>query len=280
MATGVSQILAKTAAMVKERFGSLLGLWAAFFGFQIILFLILGLAVGASAASSFASGNPEALGAGMIVTMIVFYLIYVLVYFAQSGALNTMASPLHRPTFGEAINAGARSAPTMLAVVVIFLVAYFLAALVIGLVAAALAALGTAATVLVAVLIVPAAVYLICRLSLVGAVVPIERIGNPITAIKRTWSLTRSHALTIFLVLLVCVVVAVLLFGAVFYPFYSSLTASATSGEPPNFAGLGFFFVGILVVSILFSILFSALFASMHAELAGSTGEDMSEVFA
>lgn len=285
MSASISGILAKTLATVKERFGAMLGLWAIYFVVLIAVFAVFVGMIGVGTLSAFGAADPDslgagAIGAGMIGGMLLLYILYFLVAFAQSSSMIAMASPLERPSLGDAFKTGLRSAPTMLGVVVLLLICYFVAAFAIGLVVAGLSAVNEALSAVSLVLIVPAMVWLFCRLMLVNAVVPLERKWNPLAAIGRTWAMTRGNALTIFLVLLIFLVGAIVVGGVLFYPFYSSIMASAISGEPPDLGGMGFTILAFLLGSIVFSIVFSALYAAMHAELAGPAGTDVDKIFA
>lgn len=278
MEISVGRIISQTFAMVGQRFGALLGLWAVFFAIQIGLSLILTIAMG-GAAAGMAFSSPDAISGGMILGIIVFYLVYFLAYFAQSSALMAEASPLQRPGFSESFSTGLRSAPTMLGVVLLYLIAYIGFAVVFGLLAAVLSFAGRAGVAILVILFIPAAAYLACRLSVVNAVVAVERVGNPITAIVRGWSLTKGNVLSIFLALLIFVMAVAVLIGFLFMMGFASIGSAMTGGGAPNLGALGLVFVGALVFSVLVAIVGSALVSVIHAELAPA-GQGTSEVFA
>jgi hypothetical protein len=104
-------------------------------------------------------------------------------------------------------------------------------------------------------------------------------VGNPIAALARGWSLTKGHALTIFLAFLLFGIAAIILIGLLFIPFYASISSVAMNGGVPNFGGFGFAFVGFIIVGILFVIVGSAQFSVIHAELAGTSGQGTVDVF-
>ena len=283
MGTSVSDILAGTLRIMKDRFWSMLGIWAVFFaitiGVGIVFALLIGGAVGLG---GLATENPFAMGAGMIVGLIVFYLGYIMVICAQTAALNAMASPLQQPQFGEAFSAGWRSAPTLLGIIVVLIIAYLLGALVIGGILGALALAGQAGTVIdviLAILLIPALVWLACRLYVLFPVVAVEKVYNPITAIGRCWSLTRGHALTVFLVMLILMLGMVLAFGLLVLPVYSSFSAGAFAPSASSFGSAIFTFFGFIVLAILFALVSATVISVMHGAFSGRTVEDFSETF-
>lgn len=276
---GVGDVLSGTMGVVKDRFWSLLGLWGVFFVVQIGLMMLLGVATGATAAIGMAAQNPAALGGGMIFSIFVFYLVYFFIYFAQFSAMMASASPLLRLDFGGALKSGLRSAPFMILVIIVLSILSVVLFMVLGIFGGILSSAGSTVTGLFAIILIPAWVYLVCRISMVYAVVAVERIGNPVTVIARSWSMTRGHVLTIFLSLLVFGIGAMVLFGIMFVPMISSIT-SLRAGMMPNFGLFGFMFVGIMIATILLTIFGSALLSVIHAQISGSTGEKMDEVFA
>lgn len=276
---GVGKVLSDTLAVVKDQFWVLLGLWGVFFVTQIVLMILLGVGTGATAALGMAGGNPAALGGGMILTIIIFYLVYFFIAFAQMSALMASASPLLRLDFSAALKSGLRSAPFMILVIILLSVLGFVLFAVVGIFGGILSAAGSAISVLFAIILVPAWIYLVCRISMVYPVVAIERIGNPVTVIARSWAMTRGNVLTIFLSMLVFGIGAMVLFAILFVPMISSIT-SMQAGVMPNFGLFGFMFVGFLIVTILLTIAGSALFSVIHAQISGSTGEKLDEVFA
>jgi hypothetical protein len=276
----IGQVITHTFGVIKERFCYLLGVYGVFFAVQLGLMAVLGIGIGASVMGGLARGDASAFGVGMIATIIVVYLAYFLIFFAQFAAMSAAASPLQRVSFGDAVNAGLRSAPTLFGVFILFMIGYLAFALAFGIVAGLLSMAGSAGTAIATVLVFIAAVYLMCRISLVNSIAAVDRIGNPITVLARSWAITRGKVLPIVAIMLIFGLAAMLLMGVLFAPFYASLTASMTSGQAPNFGSLGVFFVGTLVATLATVIVFSALLAVIHSEISGSSHEEMSEVFA
>lgn len=278
MALSVSQIISKTISTTRDRFGSLLGLWAAWFGVQILLFIVFGAAVGSVFASAAMGASPAAMGGGTITAIIVFYIAYLLVVAAQMASLSAASSPLQRPGFGDAFNAGIKSAPTLLGVMVLLMIAYFVLALGFGLLAALLSMAGKAGSAVAIIIILVAVFYAACRLAPIYPVVSVDKEGNPLAAIRRAWSMTRGNALPIFLAFLVFSLGVVVMIAILVLPVVGSFQAAMMGGAPP-FGTLAFVGIGGLVLFVLLQIVQSVMMAVIHGELAGGSSEQLGEAF-
>jgi len=293
---GVGQIISGTFGIVKTRFGSLLGLWATYFGITIAVSIVMFVAIGAAGVASFATmGRGDDLsangafagGVAMMLVLIVFYLGYLLVAMAQYASLISMASPVDRPTFGDALGAGWRAAPALLLLMVVLIIGYLALALVFGVISAAAVALGDVTRTILALVLVPVLIGVGCRLAPLFAVVTVDRVRNPFTAIGRSWQLTRGHALTIFLASLVLVVILVVVCGVAFLPSFGLLRSLAgpasfagTDAVAPAIGGFVLFGLGMLVVSVLFNLLYCSFMAVVHGTLTDAAGEGAAEAFA
>ena len=279
--------------MVKERFGTLLGLWAVYFGIIIVMFVVFGIGLGAVGLAGMAAmgggdamgeGGILAMGAGMIVFLVLFYLAYILVAMAQYASLISVASPLRQANFSDALSAGWRAAPALLMLMIVLIVGYVAAAMVFSLVAAAFSALGDTAGLVLSLLLVPVLAWLGCRLAPLFAVVAVDGVRNPFTAIGRSWHLTRGHALTIFLASLVFFIILLIVCGLLMLPSIGLLTSmadpAAMAEVAPAFGSIALLFLSILVVSALFAILYSAFMAVIHGSLSTASGEGVVEAFA
>jgi hypothetical protein len=286
---GVGQVLSDTFGMVKARFGSLLGLWAVFFGITILLWVVLVIGMGTVGLASFAAlggGDPSesgmmAMGGGMIVFLILFYLAYILVIMAQYASMISVASPLRETSFGDAFGAGWRAAPALLLLMIVLIVGYVVIALIMSVVSSAI---GGAGSLILTLLMLAVVVWLGCRLAPLFAVSAVDGVRNPFTAIGRAWRLTEGHALSIFLASLVILVLMIVIGGVALLPsigLISSLTdPTAIADVGSALGGMGLMFVGILVVSALFTMIYSAFQAVIHGTLSNSTGEGVVEAFA
>lgn len=287
MQTSVSQILAKTGETVKSRIGGLLGIWGIYFAAQIVLFVVLGLVIGGSimaamgglGAGGLDGSGAAGFGAGMILMMILAYVLILLIMAAQSSSLIAFASPLQKLSLGDALNTGIRSALPMLGVMVLLIIVYFVGALVLGLVLGLIGAVSTTLSGLIGILLIPVGIYLMCRICTINAVVAVEGVTNPITAIKRGWAQTNSNVLPIFVVLVIFVVALAVVGGLLVVPMFSSMMSASMMGEAPSFAGMGMTMVLLFLFSIVMTVVSSALFAVIHAEVSGSSPTTTSEVF-
>jgi hypothetical protein len=275
--------------MVKARFGSLLGLWAVFFGINILLIVGLGIgfgAVGLASVAALGGGDPSesgmmALGGGMIVFMILFYLAYILVLMAQYASMISAASPLRETSFGDAFAAGWRASPALLLLMIVLIVGYVVVAMVLGLLTSAVGGTGS---IVLTLLMLAVVVWLGCRLAPLFAVSAVDGVRNPFTAIGRAWRLTEGHALTIFLASLVILVIMIVIGGVALLPSFGLI---ANLGDPSAMAdvgsalgGMGLMILGFLVLSALFTMIYSAFQAVIHGLLSNSTGEGVVEAFA
>ena len=290
---GIGQVISDTFGVVKERFGTLLGLWAVYFGIIIVMFVVFGIGLGAVGLAGMAAmgggdamgeGGILAMGAGMIVFLVLFYLAYILVAMAQYASLISVASPLRQANFSDALSAGWRAAPALLMLMIVLIVGYVAAAMVFSLVAAAFSALGDTAGLVLSLLLVPVLAWLGCRLAPLFAVVAVDGVRNPFTAIGRSWHLTRGHALMIFLASLVFFIILLIVCGLLMLPSIGLLTSmadpAAMAEVAPAFGSIALLFLSILVVSALFAILYSAFMAVIHGSLSTASGEGVVEAFA
>ena len=188
-----------------------------------------------------------------------------------------------RPTVGEAISLGLRCLPTIIGATLLFALGYVLFALILSLVFALLGSLlgavgagGIAAvlTVVVMLVLMLAVLYMMTRLSLTLPVVVLEGVRNPLTALKRSWQLTRGHGKAIFvfylLLAIAYVVISLLLVGLA-----SVIGAVLGSGPAAAlFGGLVNGLIGALVAMVM-----SAILVAMHRQLAGGSSAVLSETF-
>lgn len=268
MGLDIGSVLSETFRMLGRRFWLMLALLVIYWVIQMVGFMVFG---GVAAGTAMAAGEaPDQLGAGMILMVMLFYVLYFLITFAQSASLSHMASSLHQPGFGESFTAGLRSAPTLLGVTVVLVIAYVVLLIPISIAFAGLGAAGGSAIVVVlALLLIPAGIFVGCRLMPLTPVVAVERVANPFTAIQRTWIMTRGNVLSIFVVLLVLVIVTVVAVGIPAAPLFAMI-GNAEPGTPPDFGALGAFTIlGMLIAFVVVSLMWSAATAAIHAGLSG-----------
>jgi hypothetical protein len=183
------------------------------------------------------------------------------------GALSVLALFTERrnPTVGEALGAGFRGAPTYFATQILLGLALGLVAVLLG--AAAFFISPFLGAVVIFLLVILAA-YASIKLILVPAIIAMEGELNPITVMRRSWSMTKRNSLLIFLFLVVLTLtigllalVVGLVFGLVFAAF----------GEPVASIGAGFVDA---VVNAVIGAIFLAVLAGIYRQLSGGGSKD------
>ena len=274
---------------LRTRMLGLIGIWLAFFVLQIVAMFGFASAIGFGAMAAGAMSGVESgtgllgLGAGMFGMFLLFYLVYFAIYFAQILAMAHYASPLVSQDIGASFGVGFRGILTMFGVLILFIVTYFAVGIVFAIVVAILAAaLGEVATVILLFLMVPAIIYLMCRLVMLPPVVAVDGVKNPVTALTRTWKLSRGHVLTIFLSLLGFGILAVLVFGAMLAGFYGTITGMEETmmmGDGPPVGTIVTMVLMFSIVSLIFAAAGAALFSAMHSKVSDLGTENLTETF-
>lgn len=290
---GIGQVISDTFGMVKDRFGTLLGLWAVYFGIFIVMIFVFVIGIGTvgiagmaalGGSDPMAEGNLLGLGTGMIAFVVLFYLAYIFVAMAQYASLITAASPLRETTFGDALGVGWRAAPAMLLLMVILIIAYIALALVMSVAGTALSGMGSAGSLVLALVAFALFAWLGSRLAPLFAVMAVDGVRNPFTAIGRSWQLTRGHALTIFLASLAFLVIVLIVCFVVMLPsiglLRSMMDPTSLADAAPALGGMALLMLSFLVVSALFTMLYSAFMAVIHGTLSNASGGGMVEAFA
>ena len=189
-----------------------------------------------------------------------------------AGMLGLMAllTDHRRPTLGEALKIGALK--TLSYIGAYLLVAVAAGLLTVAVVAAGAAAGETAVALLVLVLVI-LLVYAAVKFSLVPAVLVKEDVTNPITALARSWKITKGNSLRLFffyfllfvvmfvLMLVLSIVVGVIfgLIGGAALTFASALVSSA--------------------VNAAWVTVFLAVIAAVHEQLGGTGRAQIAETF-
>ena len=176
-------------------------------------------------------------------------------------ALLTLLTDRARPTVGEALKRGAISFPS-----------YFAANLLIVFAIAIPAGIALVASPLTLILVVPFALYLAIKFSLIMPAIAIDRILNPVTALARSWQLTKGNSMRLlafymllFIATMVIFMLATMILGVVF---------AAIGGHVET--------IGNAIVSSLlnagFVVVFFAVLAAVHRQLAGAQSQAPAEV--
>jgi len=224
-------------------------------------------------ASQAANPDPEAMGQAMMGFYgDIWWIVLIAAVIQGIGMLGllTLLSDRARPTVGEALKTGAK-------LLLPYFGAQLLISVLLGLLILLPIAIGTAvsatAGVLVGIVAVVVFLYLFTKFLLTPAVIAIERQANPLTALGRSWRLTKGNSVRIFLfVFLLFVAVAVV--GGVF---------SMVVGLVLALGGAEAAVIGQAVISGLvnavFYVLFLGVLAAIYRQLAGTSTEEVRETF-
>ncbi len=291
MKVDIGRVFSNTWEMIKQRFWLLLGMWAVYLGIQIVFGMVFGGILGGSmfALGAGAGGLDDpamlgGLGIGVILLMIIFYFAYIVLMVAQQCSMTALATPMFKLRFGEAIKVGAKGGLTFLGIILAFLVAYFAFAIVAGIFVGILSVMGETVAgvmgVIVALLFLPVIIFLAMRLSVLVPVVAVDRVFNPITAIQKTWAMTKGNVLAIFVIYIVVGILAMVLVALPFGMIFGSMAAIGTGGDSAGavaaiFGSLFLFFPLFLV----YSIVAITIVACLHSELSDTGTQSVEDTF-
>ncbi len=286
----IGRVFSTSFAMFRQRFWLLLGMVLVFFAIQIAASTVLGIVmmvVGVAGMAGLGAGldDPTAIagmGLGMIGVMALFYGAYIVILLAQQAAMVTVASPLEEPSFGAALTRGFKSALPFFGITVLLLLGYFALSAVGGLVLVATVGTGSGGQVIggvLALLFLPVLIYLACRFAVLIPVVAVDQVFNPITALRRSWSVTRGKVLSILLALIGFIVLTLIAFGLPFGLIAGGIYAE--NGNPDG--GIVYVIIAVLIfipLVIGYTMFASAFTAALHSEVTGGGAERLEEVFA
>ncbi|MGN3975185.1 glycerophosphoryl diester phosphodiesterase membrane domain-containing protein [Tsuneonella sp. SYSU-LHT278] len=224
-------------------------------------------------ASQASNPDPRVMGEAMMGLYGQFWwLLLIMVVLQTIGVLGLLAllSDRSRPTVGEALGAGAR-------LLLPYIGAQLLMSCIYGLLFLLPIAVGVGVSVATGVLLglvaVVAFAYLFTKFLMVPPVIAIERVVNPLSALGRSWRLTKGNSIRLFLFVLL-LFVAVLVVGGVIGMVAGLVLALAG----PEVAQVGNALVSGLINAVFYTI-FLAVLAAAHRQLAGSAPEAVSETF-
>lgn len=191
-----------------------------------------------------------------------------------AGTLGMLAllTDRRRPTVGEAIKLGFQG-------LLPYIGAQMLTGLAIGLVGMALIGVGaaTGSTILTAVLVTAvfvAAVYAMVKTSLTAPVIMVEGVRNPITALTKSWHLTKGNSLRIgvfYLLVALVFVIAVGIIMAIIGVIATLILGSAIAT-----------IVSTVISSALAAVMtlyFVAIIVAVHRQLSGDAPEVIRNTF-
>lgn len=201
----------------------------------------------------------------------VLFLAITIAGFIGSITLLALLSDRGNPTVREALSTGLKSIPSYLAAQVLSALA---AGIVIGLPLGVVAAVASpAVTVLVGLVLAIFAIYVVVKFSLIAPVIAIDGVRNPITAISRSWQLTKGNSLRIFAFILLLFITIVII-GALVQGVLTLIFA-AIGGDVATI-GTG---VVSALINTLVTVIFLVVIASIHRQLSGETPDRLAEAF-
>lgn len=199
----------------------------------------------------------------------------LLVNLAQMLGLLTLLALLRdtsQPTVGEAISIGLKA-------LIPYFVAYLLATIVISLIVGVLIALGAASGIVAlaalgGILGFAFLAYAMVKLSLIGPVVAIDRVFNPIAAMRQSWVLTKGNSGRLFafyLLIGIVYIVLTILIGGIAGLLFAALGDSSLGNA---LQGIVSGLLGAVMTVVIVSVL-----ASVHKQLSGKPDNDLGETF-
>ena len=224
-------------------------------------------------AAQMAHPNPEAVGAAMMDFYgQIWWAILLMVVIQAIGMLGLLAllTDRSRPTVGEALSIGAK-------LFLPYLGAQLVVSVVLGIMMLLPFAVGAAVSVTAGVLLgliaIVALCYLFTKFMLVPPVIAIERETNPLTALGRSWRLTKGNSVRLFFFMVLLLIAIVVIGGVV----------SMVVGLVFALFGATAALIGQAIVSGLLNaiwvVLFLAVLAAIHHQLAGPSTETVRETF-
>lgn len=255
---------------------------------SILYYVLLAVVVGIFGAGMIGSAmsmgmnpgsNPAAaVPTGFGISLLLFYLaLYSLNFFHQS-ALVRLCSDRHEPNLGDAMATGLRSVPTLLGAALLLIVGLIAVTILLSIVGAAVAmgAQSPGLSFIVGLVMLVALGYMAMRLSMLLPAVAIEEQRNPITAIGRSWDMTKGNTLKLFLLF----VGVFLIMGLIGLIMFFTTIGMPQPGSVPSTGGLIGFFVMMVIFGLTVGMWFIALVAAIHRQLAGPSVAAVQETFA
>jgi hypothetical protein len=191
---------------------------------------------------------------------------------AGTLALLTLLTDRTRPTVGQAIREGFTSLLPYFAAQLLLGFAIGIVAGVILLVAGITQSAVVAVVAFVAVVV--GVIYAAVKTSLVGPVVAVERVRNPVHALTRSWELTKGNSLRIFAFYLLVVVA----FGLVLAIIMGIIGLTLAFVLSTQMAKVLAAIVSSALTAVM-ALYFVGIIASVHRQLAGPTAETISTTF-
>ena len=177
----------------------------------------------------------------------------------------------NRPTVGQAITVGAIGFLTSIAATIIL----YIGVGVIGgvLMGVAIASKITALAVILGLLLFVAFIYLMVKFSLLAPVIAIDKVYNPLTALLRSWRLTKGNSVRLFFFYLLLFIALVVVSGVI---GMIVMLVFGLMGDEVMLIGSGLINSAVNAVVI---VLMLGVLAAVPRQLAGPSAESMGETF-
>lgn len=240
----------------------------------IVMGFVLPDAMAAVSQPSFDPDAAEKLLASLGPSFFGMYAIAIVATFIGYVAMMALMSDRSRPTVGEAIGRGLKAFPTMMAVLIAFMLAYILLALAVGLVAGGLGLISSTLAgiaVFIGIVGVLVGVALIAtRMSMSMPVIALEDTLNPVTVLKRSWTMTKPvqwPLLGFFVLLTVGYMVIAIVLSLVVGLAIAAIGSPVLSG----------IFNG--VIGTIVAMIFTGVVAAVYDQLNGGSAASLSDTF-
>ena len=186
-------------------------------------------------------------------------------------AILTLMRDRSRPTVGQAIRAGLSGTPSYLAAQLLVVIGLSLIG---GVLVGVAAVVSPVLAVVVLLLVMVVALFAVFRMVLVAPVVAVEGVRNPLTALARSWRLTKGNFWRIFAFILLILILFVVVVGIVMMVI-GLILALATSGEVQRIIA-AVFSSALGAVGVVY---FAGVIAAIHRQLGGPAAADLSATF-
>ena len=183
----------------------------------------------------------------------------------------TLMRDRSRPTVGEAIRGALPGSLSYLAAQFAVVIGLSLIG---GILIGVAAVISPVLAVVAALLFMVALIYGVFRLMLVGPVIAVEGIRNPLTAMTRSWRLTEGNFWRIFSFVMLIVILFVVVVGIVMM-VVGLILAIATSGETQRIIA-AVFSSALGAVGVVY---FAGVLAAIHRQLGGPAAAELSATF-
>lgn len=201
-----------------------------------------------------------------------FMLPITIIQFIGTLGILALFTDRRRPTVGEALRLGLVGLlPYLGAQILLFL---GLTLIGVPLLAIAAAAAGTGGLAIAGVLVAVLMIYLMVKTSLAAPAIIVEGVRNPITALLRSWRLTKGNSIRLALFYLLLFVAFVVIYMIVM-TLVGLIGALIAGGEPARMISA----VVSSAISAVMTLYFVAAIATAHRQLAGPSPERVSRTF-